>query len=139
MPLAIDASVANKWVIDERDTQQALALCDRDLVAPDLLVSECCNILWKVAQRGEIKPALAFQKTDNLLSEPVTLVASSGLARRALEITLELGHPAYDACYLAAAEMHGTRLVRADTRLLRRLATTPLAHLAISVQDAAAN
>ena len=73
------------------------------------------------------------------MSKPVTLVASSVLARRALEIALELGHPAYDAFYLATAEMHHARLVTADTRLLRRLTSSPLAHLAISLQDAAAN
>jgi len=47
-PLCIDASIAIKWVIEETGTQEALALreCAR-LIAPDLLIPECANILWK--------------------------------------------------------------------------------------------
>jgi predicted nucleic acid-binding protein len=45
--LVIDASVAIKWVIDEPGTKEALSLLKHRLYAPDLLVAECGNILWK--------------------------------------------------------------------------------------------
>ena len=45
--LVIDASVAIKWVIEEAGTKEALALRRQALAAPDLLVAECANILWK--------------------------------------------------------------------------------------------
>ena len=41
--------------------------------------------------------------------------------------------------YLAAAERHECRVVTADSRLLNKLAASPFAALAISLQDAAAN
>jgi predicted nucleic acid-binding protein len=43
----IDASVAVKWVLAEPDSVQALALRQHDLAAPELLVAECANVLWK--------------------------------------------------------------------------------------------
>lgn len=51
--LCIDASVAIKWVIDEAGTREALALRNNALIAPDLLISECANVLWKKVQRME--------------------------------------------------------------------------------------
>jgi predicted nucleic acid-binding protein len=49
--LVIDASVAVKWVVEEEGTAEALALLRASkLVAPELLVAECANILWKKAQ-----------------------------------------------------------------------------------------
>ncbi len=53
--LVIDASVAIKWVVEEDGTESALALRQQaKLIAPDLLVPECANILWKKAQRNEL-------------------------------------------------------------------------------------
>ncbi len=45
--LVVDASVVIKWVIEETGTQDALALRRHRLLAPDLLIPECANILWK--------------------------------------------------------------------------------------------
>ena len=42
----IDASIAVKWVVEEDDTAEALALRRTSkLIAPQLLVAECANIL----------------------------------------------------------------------------------------------
>ena len=44
----IDASIAVKWVVEEHRTPEALALRQKaKLIAPELLVAECANILWK--------------------------------------------------------------------------------------------
>jgi predicted nucleic acid-binding protein len=46
--LVIDASIAVKWVVEEDGTSEALALRQKaKLIAPELLVAECANILWK--------------------------------------------------------------------------------------------
>ena len=46
--LVIDASIAVKWVVEEDGTPQALMVRRRaKLIAPELLVAECANILWK--------------------------------------------------------------------------------------------
>jgi predicted nucleic acid-binding protein len=41
----IDASVVIKWVVDEPGTAQAHLLRRHRLLAPDLLIAECANIL----------------------------------------------------------------------------------------------
>lgn len=53
LPLRLDAGVAIKWVIEEAGTPEALALRKgARLIAPDLLISECSNILWRKVQRN---------------------------------------------------------------------------------------
>ena len=53
--LVIDASIAVKWVVEEDGTPQALMLRQQaKLIAPDLLIAECANILWKKVQRNEL-------------------------------------------------------------------------------------
>jgi predicted nucleic acid-binding protein len=51
--LVIDASIAIKWVVQEEGTEDALALRTRaELIAPDLIIAECANILWKKVKRA---------------------------------------------------------------------------------------
>ena len=58
-----------------------------------------------------------------------------GLAARSFAIAEALGHPVYDCCYLALAELRQTKLVTADKRLLDRLVETSWAQRAASVYD----
>ena len=51
----IDASIAVKWVVEEDGTAEALALRQSSkMIAPQLLVAECANILWKKVRRGDL-------------------------------------------------------------------------------------
>ena len=52
----IDASIAVKWVVEEHRTPEALLALRQKakLIAPELLVAECANILWKKVQRQEL-------------------------------------------------------------------------------------
>ncbi len=50
----VDASVAIKWVVEEPGTAVAVAVRRHRLCAPDLLVAECANILWKKVRRREL-------------------------------------------------------------------------------------
>ena len=69
----IDASIAVKWVVDEDGTPEALTLRQRaKLIAPELLVAECANILWKKVQRDELL------KQEALLAQSLTLLSASG-------------------------------------------------------------
>ena len=52
--LVINASIAIKWVIEEEGTKEALALRNQPLAAPDLLIAECANILWKKVRRRKL-------------------------------------------------------------------------------------
>ncbi|UKJ74067.1 type II toxin-antitoxin system VapC family toxin [Azospirillum brasilense] len=50
----LDASVAVKWLVPEADSAAAEAVAEgRNIFAPELLLVECANILWRRVQKGE--------------------------------------------------------------------------------------
>lgn len=121
--LVVDASVALKWLVEEEDSDAALALRGHDLAAPSLLRIEAANVLRTLALRGAIPPETAGGLLALLQEAPVTLIEPDDpLERRALELALEFAHPVYDCLYLALAERTGRLLVTADARFLRALA-----------------
>ncbi len=121
MRLIIDASVALKWVIDEGDAEQADSLERFDLMTTDLMWCECADIMWRLVQRGQITAEQAHSKLKRLQAVNIATLQTDSLAARALEIAIELQHPACDAFYLAAAERHSIQVVTADVRLLNKL------------------
>lgn len=121
--VVVDASVAIKWVFSEELSQQALAIRDRyRLVAPDLIVAEWSNILWKKVRRGEFNSEEASLAAAALHYAGLDLVASAGLSAGALRLAIELDHPAYDCFYLELCRARGASMVTADTRLARKVA-----------------
>jgi predicted nucleic acid-binding protein len=121
----VDASVALKWYFDEDGSaaadrllaQQAQGACD--LLAPDLVVSEFANALWKKIRRGECDRPTAEGILQLWETDRPELVASSLLAGRALALAVELEHSVYDCLYLAAAIDHEAGFATADRRLAR--------------------
>ncbi len=113
----VDANVAVKWVVDEPDSGPARSLADARLEAPDLLLVECANILWKKAGIGDLTRKEAAARLGVLLHAPVTLTASRELLDAALELALEWRHPVYDCLYVALAIRRNLPLVTADRRL----------------------
>jgi predicted nucleic acid-binding protein len=121
--LCIDASIAIKWVIEETGTQEALALRERaKLIAPDLLIPECANILWKKVQRKELHKNEALLAARLLQGAEIELLPTRSLLEATAQLAIELAHPAYDCVYLALAMEQGCRFVTADDRLLRKIA-----------------
>jgi predicted nucleic acid-binding protein len=123
--LVIDASIAVKWVVEEEGTAQALALRDGTrLLAPDLLVPECANILWKKARNGELTRDEALFAARLLTSADVEFVAMRPLFERAMRLAVALDHAAYDCVYIALALDRDCPFVTADQRLVRKLRQT---------------
>jgi predicted nucleic acid-binding protein len=123
--LVVDASIAVKWVVEEDGTQAALALRTRaKLIAPDLLVAECANILWKKVQRGELSKDEAILGVRLLERSDIELLPMRSLLATATRIAVELDHPAHDCLYLALAIENACRFVTADERFIRKLAQT---------------
>ena len=127
----VDASVAVKWVIEEEGSAMARRLSRIPLEAPDLLLVECANILWKKARLGDLTAAEAKERLERLLRAPVRLAASRDLLTPALELSLELRHPVYDCLYLALAQRRGVPLVTADERLVSALSRRRIPSLAV--------
>jgi predicted nucleic acid-binding protein len=120
--LVIDASIAVKWVVQEDGTENALALRQRHkLIAPELLVAECANILWKKVQRHELSDAEALFAARLLQASDIELLPTRSLLERATRIAIELDHPAYDCLYIALAMERDCRFVTADGRFARNL------------------
>ena len=122
--LVIDASVALKWVVEEPGTPEALALRQKaKLVAPELLLVECANILWKKVRRGELSQEEAWLAARLLQAAEVELLPTRALLEAATRLAVELDHPAYDCLYLAMAVERDCPFVTADDRFLRKLAS----------------
>lgn len=120
--LVIDASIAIKWVVEEEGTSQALALRHRaKLIAPELLVAECANILWKKVRRDELSEKEALLAARLLQAAEIELLPTRSLLEPATRLAVALGHPAYDCLYLALAVDNDCKFVTADERFLHKL------------------
>ena len=119
MTLVVDASVAAKWIMQESNSDRALALrSEGPLIAPSLIGTEIGNALWKAVIRGEFRKADASAGLKSALGLLDNIVPNEKLNIRALEIAMTLKHAIYDCFYLALAENEDATLVSADRRLL---------------------
>lgn len=137
----VDASIAIKWVVEEDGTPLAIALRkNARLIAPDLLVAECANILWKKVERGELTSQEADLGARLLERSDIELMPMRGLLHAATRLAVALSHPAYDCVYLSLALARSTRFVTADDRFIHKLSRHPdksLSAAVISLADAA--
>lgn len=128
--IVVDASVALQWIVPEPDGQADAesVLASADLQAPDLLLVEVANALRRKVQLGEVREEQALsgfrRVADTLVISPVT----PGLAHRALELGLEIGHPVYDCVYLALAESLNATIATRDIELTKRFVRAGFAH-----------
>ena len=118
----IDASIAVKWVVEEDGTAAALLLRKQaKLIAPELLVAECANILWKKVHRNELSKDEALLAARLLQGADLELLPNRSLLEAATRIAIDLDHPAYDCLYVALAAANDCPFVTADERLLRKV------------------
>ncbi len=115
----VDASVAVKWFVKENLHDQALRLLDTAglLQAPDLIVPEVANIVWKKSIRGEVTKDQARVVAVAIRQFIPRLHSIAELTEQALGIALTLNHPVYDCLYLACADVADGVLITADKRL----------------------
>ena len=126
MTYVVDASVAVKWFAEEEFSDQAFRLLDDTslLEAPDLIVTEVANTIWKKTTRGEFSPENAGIIVAAIPHYIRSFRPSPGLIERALEIAFQLNHPIYDCVYLACAEVLDSILITADERLRKAVEGT---------------
>ena len=135
MNYVVDAAVALKWFVAEPMRPAALRLLDPNLAlhAPDLILVEIAEIARLKLRRGEMA---AEQAQEALRQAPAyfdCLHPAREHHERALQLSLQLGRPVGECCYLACAELLEAALITADRDLaaLRSdFIAAPILHLA---------
>lgn len=114
--------MAVKWFIIEPGRPEARRLLDREqhLIAPELIVVEVVNVIWRRLMADRIDRTQAAAAARELPQMFAELRPLAELAERALAIADELRHPAYGCFYLALAEARDAKLVTADRRFAER-------------------
>ena len=124
MKLTVDASVVVKWFVREPFFEESrLLLAHRlRLYAPDILLAEFANTIWKKARQNEIFDTRPYLDELQSLAEIVSLCPISALIARVAEVAQALDHPVYDCLYLACAEVTESVLVTADLKFAKKVA-----------------
>lgn len=114
-----DASALVATLLDDGPSGRwaAEALTGADLAAPSLVSFETANIIRRQELAGRVSPDQAAQAHADLLDLAVEHWPYELLAARAWELRRNLS--AYDACYVALAELIDGTLVTLDGRLGR--------------------
>ena len=128
----MDASVAAKWLLPsagETHVAQANRLADLHvqsktrLKAPDLILSELGNILWKAVRRARTSSADAHSSLLHFGALGVDIIPAQDLWTLALQIATAYGRTFYDSLYVALALHTNSELITADERLANALAS----------------
>ena len=119
-----DSGILVKLVVAEEDSDRADALWEQwkedgvKVVAPGLLLFELTSVLRKKVHRGLLDPEEGERALDMVHWLPVQVLTPSDLHRRAWELAARFNRrAAYDAHYLALAEMMNCEFWTADRRL----------------------
>lgn len=133
----IDASVAVKWILDEplSPTVRRLVRDKVGMYAPDFLLVELDNVLWKHVRRGLLAAPDSRELRAAFRHFPVAFRPTETLIDGGFEIALAWGRSVYDSLYLALGEVLGMPVLTADRRLVNALAGTPLAGRAVWLGD----
>ncbi len=107
--LLLDGGPVGHWVAD--------TLSGARLLAPSLVVFETSNIIRRHELAGLVSADLAIQAHADLLDLAIELWPYQPLAARVWELRNNLS--AYDASYVALAELTQTELITLDARIAK--------------------
>lgn len=122
--ICIDASVALKLVLDEKDSHKAHALWtswvaeDIEIITPCHLAFEATSVIRNHVYRREMSSEAGRTAFEAIHAQGIKLVHPETLHERAWELAQQFNRPtAYDAYYLALGEIAGCEVWTADGRL----------------------
>lgn len=120
----LDASVLAALYVDDPATEQSEAalshLAGDDLHAPDFVVLEVANVLWKRVRREELHAEDAMAAIADLSAASIHLHPVSNLVAQALALALAHAFTTYDATYVALATRVGGIVITNDGGMRQR-------------------
>lgn len=124
MTWVIDANIACAWYLESPVSQAARDFLDAQetLIAPDLIIPEIANSLWRLVASGRITDAQARLIIERVPGDFQEIVSTVELREAALDLAFRLKHPAYDCFYLVLADRRNVHLITADARFTRKAA-----------------
>lgn len=127
-----DSSLVLKWVVEEHDSDAALALRRHyHFLAPDLLYAECTNAFWKFVRKGQFSIETIAVAMRAIQADPLEIHLVQPLMPTALRIAIDHDHPAYDCIFVALAIREGCPMITADASLARKMRAGPAVVLTI--------
>jgi predicted nucleic acid-binding protein len=140
--IVVDASVIVALYVDEPSSAPARAALRHsmeagdELHAPDLLLVECANALWKRVGRGDLEREAAMAAIGALstLEDLNRHPLDERLVPPALSLALAHSLTAYDAVYAALAVQLGGTVITVDSRFAERAATAGLPAISIAAR-----
>ena len=117
--IAIDANAVVALLVDDAELGMSSrrAYAQHDLAAPDLLSYEVASVLRKLCELNLITERLAEHALRDLQLLRVDTVPFADIAQRMWELRDNLS--AYDAAYVAVAELFDVELLTFDQRVRR--------------------
>ena len=124
----LDTSVAFKFFHQEEESGTASALLSRchagqvDFTAPELLLVEFVNAVWKKTRAGEFTTDEAMEVLHNMttLCADIVIVPVAWTLPSILKNCLAMEHGAYDMTFVTLAQARHIPLITADRRLYRK-------------------
>jgi predicted nucleic acid-binding protein len=119
----VDSSVAVRWVIPERGSDEAAALLEQPIawVAPRVLVTEVASALRRKVSGGEIAGHVASHALGAIIDAiddgVIRLADDECVVASALTLAITLDRKLPDCLYLALAEREGAAVATADRGL----------------------
>lgn len=120
MKAVLDANCAIEIVLNRKEGERLKALLDESdqVLAPDLLVPEFVNTLWKYHQFDQLSLELCDEALTRILDLIETFVPSREIYRDAFALSrAQKTRAAYDMFYLALALRENAVLLTLDATL----------------------
>ena len=118
--LVLDASAVVRII--EGSPEAAVmheAVLAADLVlAPELMLTEVANALWRLQRAGQLEASGLQQRLSRAAGLVDHIEPDRTLLAEALALATHLDHPVYDCLYLLLARREVATLLSADRRLL---------------------
>lgn len=119
--LVVDTSILIQHLIEDQYTTQVDRLFAEvgttlDLYVPEIGLVECANVLWKQVRFHAMPQERALELLRDLLELPITIVPTSDVLARALQLGLTHTLAIYDSVYIALAESRNCALITADIK-----------------------